>query len=92
MTSDDARFERPGRELEDYEYPDTPDDAPDDETETAACPECGADVYEDAPRCPACGTYITPGTSNSLWTGRPVWWIALGVLGIVATIVVLAML
>jgi len=45
-----------------------------DETSTAACPACGAEVYEDADRCPACGRYITPGGAGSMkcW-----WWIAL---------------
>ncbi len=92
MMSDSPWFDRPGRELEDYEYPDAPDDDEDDETPAASCPECGADVYEDAPRCPVCGAYITPGSGGYLWAGRPVWWIVLGILGITATIVVLAML
>lgn len=41
-------------------------DGPDDpgirdgwESEAAPCPECGADVYEDADRCPKCGRYIS---------------------------------
>ena len=72
----------------DYEYADVPDDE-DDETPTASCPECGAEVYEDALRCPVCGDYITPTSGDHLWTGRPLWWIVLGILGIVATIVVL---
>jgi len=55
-----------------------------DETPTAACPACGAEVYEDADRCPACGQYITPGGgagSMKRW-----WWIAL-VLAALALIV-----
>ncbi|MBN1589420.1 MAG: zinc-ribbon domain-containing protein [Pirellulales bacterium] len=89
MTSDSPWFDQPGDELDDDEYPDPPDD--EDETPTASCPECGADVYEDAVQCPACGAYITPTSGSHLWAGRPVWWIVLGVLGIAATIVVLAM-
>ncbi len=60
----------------------------DDLTETVACPHCGAEVYEDAVRCPICETYITHDTN--IWAGRPVWWILLGLLGIVAVIVILA--
>ena len=39
-------------------------------------PECGADAYEDADRCPRCGHYLTPDLSP--WSGRPLWWILLG--------------
>ena len=28
--------------------------------DTAYCPECGAQVYLYADRCPACGAYVTP--------------------------------
>jgi len=59
----------------------------DDETSTLRCPECGADVYEDAVRCPVCGNYITH--STSVWHGRPGWWVLLGLLGVVALILVL---
>lgn len=61
----------------------------DDSTELLACPECGADVYEEAQRCPSCGNYIVH--DSNVWSGRPAWWIVLGLLGIVMTIVVLAL-
>jgi len=87
MAYDDYRsFEEPGDELHDDEYPD-PDEFDDDTTETVPCPECGADVYEDAEQCPACGVYITH--EHSALAGRPGWWIVLAVLGILATVVVL---
>ncbi len=39
---------------------DDEDDFGDDEGgETVPCPYCGADVYEDAERCPSCGKYIS---------------------------------
>jgi len=60
----------------------------DDLSETLPCPHCGAEVYEDAVQCPVCGAYITH--RNTVFTGRPVWWILLGLLGILATIAVLA--
>ncbi len=68
------------------EFPDENDD--DDLTETVPCPSCGADVYEDAEQCPYCGSYIT--SSTSPWGGRSVWWVALAVLGLVATILALS--
>ena len=98
MSSDPEWFDEPENELEDNEYPDeddfddddfNDDDFNDDEsTETVPCPECGAEVYEDAVCCPVCGTYIT--ADNSIWSGRPGWWILLGLLGILAVVVVLA--
>ena len=53
------------------------------------CPECGAEVYEDAERCPSCGSYIILSSSGSVWQGRPAWWIILGLLGIIAVILAL---
>ena len=85
MSGDELWFEEAGDELDDEEYPDEHPD--DDRTETVSCPECGAEVYEDAVRCPACGNYITHPTS--VWHGRPGWWIVLGLLGVVALILVL---
>ncbi|QDT56945.1 hypothetical protein Pan44_50080 [Caulifigura coniformis] len=60
----------------------------DSETALAECPSCGADVYEDAVRCPICGEYIT--RSRSVWQGRPVWWRILGLAGILAVIIGIA--
>ncbi|MDA1015395.1 MAG: hypothetical protein O3A00_13205 [Planctomycetota bacterium] len=62
-----------------------------------SCPACGADVYEDSPACPACGEYIVddnefatrhPGATG-FWADRPAWWIWLGFLGVIATIIAL---
>lgn len=64
------------------------DDQFDDEaSETIACPVCGAAIYEDTPRCPVCGEYVTYSTSP--FSGKPIWWILLGLLGSVALIVAL---
>ena len=30
----------------------------DDEPATEPCPACGAEIYDDSPRCPVCGEYI----------------------------------
>jgi hypothetical protein len=53
------------------------------------CPNCGAEVYEDAERCPVCGEYVVHGSSPA-WQGKPGWYVALAVLGTIAVIVVLS--
>ena len=87
MSGDDLWFERSGDEFDDHEFPEE-DDFDDDRSETVPCPECGAEVYEDAPQCPHCGTYVTHDTN--IWSGRPAWWIALGLLGILAVVLALS--
>ena len=74
-------------DLDDSEYPDA-GELEDDSSETVVCPDCGADVYEDAPQCPACGEFLIPDTS--VWSGKSLWWIALGLLGTIAVIAALA--
>jgi predicted nucleic acid-binding Zn ribbon protein len=45
-----------------------------DSTDTVPCPYCGAPVYEDAERCPACENYLSEEDAPSrkprwiLWT------------------------
>lgn len=57
MGRDYRHFEEPDDELRDDEYSADPHD--DDElSETERCPNCGADVYEDAPKCPQCGAWL----------------------------------
>ena len=75
-------------ELHEWEYPDV-DGSDDDQTDTIPCPECGAEVYEDADQCPACGHYIVHDTRA--WSGRSLWWVALAVLGIGAVILALGL-
>ena len=85
-------FDSENSPLEDHEYPeedeggfdDYSDDEADDETEVVACPNCGTDVYEDAVRCPVCETYLT--LRSHVWGGKSWWWVALGLVGIVATL------
>lgn len=70
--------------------PDTADldddwgDDDEDDSDVVPCPECGAEVYEDAEQCPACGQSIVQDTSP--WRGRPRWWIVLGLAGIAAVL------
>lgn len=90
MSGDRLYFEEPDDELNDNEYPDDDfeDDFDDGPAETLPCSECGAEIYEDAVRCPACGAYVNHDTRP--WTGRPAWWIVLGLLGLAATVLALA--
>jgi hypothetical protein len=74
-------------ELDSREYPDEDENDDDDHAVVLPCPACGAEINEEAPQCPVCGTYITHGAS--IWTGRPVWWIVLGALGILAVVLTL---
>jgi hypothetical protein len=75
------------RPLEDREYPDEDSSDEEDESALVPCPQCGADIYEDTVQCPVCGEYVTH--SARAWDGRPGWWIALGLLGIIAVLFVL---
>ncbi|MFZ5831238.1 MAG: zinc-ribbon domain-containing protein [Planctomycetota bacterium] len=76
---------------------DDPDDGPydgfeHDQSTTDTCPHCGAEIYDDAVQCPACGNYITADAGvTSAFAGRPWWWIVLGVLGVLTTIYLLMM-
>ena len=75
------------RPLEDWEFPEPDDEEDEDYAETVACPACAADVYEDAESCPACGEYIVLSKSGlSDWPG---WFVALGLVGILAVILAL---
>lgn len=85
---DNSRFDSYDNSLEDCEYPDEDYDD-DEEVDLVECPECGAEVYEDAVACPVCGTYITH--STSVWEGKSLAWVVIGLLGILAVIYVFTM-
>jgi zinc-ribbon domain len=53
------------------------------------CPLCGAEVYDDANVCSACGDYIVPKMVIGSEV-RPMWYIALGTIGIIAVLLVLS--
>ena len=76
---------------DDFDESENPDDGPDDDDcdEVVPCPACGEEVHEETVRCPHCGAYVTHDTS--VWAGRSWWWIALGLLGIVAVVLSLAL-
>ncbi len=81
-----AYLDESSEPLDEHEYPDTQED--DDESSyTMPCPECGEAIYDDAQQCPYCGQYVIVATS--VFSARPLWYVALAVLGIAATIVAL---
>ncbi len=94
MTEDDfpMSFEPPDDPLSDGEYPDGDSgDELDDDLDhaglTAPCPHCGREIYEEAVRCPYCANYVI--WRHSAWSARSWWWIALGLLGVVAAVLAL---
>ena len=50
--------------------------------ETVPCPDCRADVYEDAERCPECGRYL----SREDAPRRHPWWVVAGALACLAMV------
>lgn len=73
---------------DDWEYPDELD-SDDDDSLTDPCPECGADVFEDADQCPVCGHYVIRDTNPLRESSRPLAWLILGLAGMAAVIVAL---
>ena len=61
--------------LDPREFPE-PDDAGDADDALMPCPYCRELIYEDSPRCPACGRYLSAEDAAS---DKP-WWIVVGVL------------
>lgn len=68
---------------DDWDAPES-DGRDDDELELLPCPSCGKDIYEETEACPYCGEYVTH--STSALAGRPLWYVALAILGIVSVI------
>lgn len=74
---------------DDYEDDLEVDELDDESDAHYVCPLCGAEVYDDANVCPACGDYMVP----KMVIGsdvKPLWYIALGMIGIVAVLLVLS--
>ena len=73
---------------DDYEADDwetaEPGEVDDEELDLVACPSCGEPIYEEAEACPYCGEYVTH--STSVLAGKPLWFIVLAILGIIAVI------
>lgn len=78
-------FDDSDHELRDEEYPD-PDDSDDEVEDTLVCPRCHAEVYADVSYCPRCGADVTP--DSHPFSGRSLWWIVFGLVGIAAVVLV----
>jgi hypothetical protein len=72
-------YEDADDELDDSDYPDEPED---DDAETIPCPHCREPVYEEAQRCPHCGSYL----SREDAPRRRPWWLIVGVLVCLAVV------
>lgn len=60
----------------------------DEATSTIPCANCGAEVYEEADSCPVCGEFLIDGARPL--DKKPAWFVALGLLGIIAVVVLLS--
>lgn len=82
----DQQYGAAGYGVEDYgDY-----DYGDDEVETVPCPNCRAQVFEDAEQCPSCGEYIVPNSgSRAVMSNKSAWYIILAVLGVLAVVATL---
>jgi predicted RNA-binding Zn-ribbon protein involved in translation (DUF1610 family) len=68
---------------DDWEMPERDEDD-DEELDLLPCPSCGEPIYEEAEACPYCGEYVTH--STSVLASKPLWFVVLAILGIVAII------
>lgn len=72
-----ARHNQPWDHVDDDDdvYDDVADNGDQDEDgdhePTIPCPACGEEMYDDAPRCPHCGSYVVD--EDHAMSGRPTW-------------------
>ncbi|MCP4193922.1 MAG: hypothetical protein GY768_25210 [Planctomycetaceae bacterium] len=83
------KFDDANKPIEDYEYPEPDVEDDEMETETVSCSQCGESIYEEAVECPYCGNYVQ--ASTSAWSGRPIWWLIIGGIGVAAVIYTLSL-
>ena len=79
---DDDWWKR-GRSADDDLDDENEEDDADGET-TIPCPHCGEDVFDNAEQCPACGMWLV--ADRRPLTGRPRWFVVLGVVVALLTI------
>jgi len=87
--SDDAWKSKDEFDNDEFDNDDVDFDPDGDKPILVPCSACGAQIYDDAVVCSECGEYVVADTSP--WSGQSVWWIVLGVLGIFAVVVALAL-
>jgi hypothetical protein len=59
-----------------------------DEDDTIPCPYCRQPVYEDSPRCPGCGNYLS---DEDAPPGAKPWWLIAGALVCLALVLLWAL-
>ena len=66
-------------DLNDSEFPDPSDmdHEEEDSTDTHPCPHCQTPIYDQSPRCPHCGNYISQNKSRA---HKPLWFILAAIL------------
>lgn len=76
---------------DDYDDYDEDDFDDEDDVPTYICPECGGEVFDDCACCPYCELYIIPvAVTAGRSSMKPMWYIFLGMLGILATLFVVS--
>jgi hypothetical protein len=73
------RYDSEEDEDDDSDDPENPlesdmEDVADGSSDTATCPSCGDEIYEDVEQCPHCGHYV----SSSGLAGRISLWMVIG--------------
>lgn len=63
---------------------DSGDDSDDGDEPTVACPSCRREIFEDSPRCPYCGRYVSLEDSNA--PRKPLWVIVTALVCLAAVI------
>jgi len=64
---------------DDEVWDDDADDGSDSGDEAlVACPNCGAEIFEDTPRCPVCEAYVAEGGGAT--SAKPAWVVATAIL------------
>jgi hypothetical protein len=64
-------------DLDDEAWDEEEDDEGDDDDPTIPCPRCRREIYEDAERCPYCGSWVS--REDARPARRP-WWFIAGVI------------
>jgi hypothetical protein len=64
------------------DFDDEPDGDADVDDDVMPCPYCGAEIYEDAVRCPECDEYLSDAERTT--TAQPRWVIATAVIVLAA--------
>jgi hypothetical protein len=72
---EEAEWDEDGWEGDDSGLGDANDN--DEDEPTVPCPYCRREIFEDSPRCPHCGQYISDEDARG---ARKPWWIVLGAL------------